>query len=68
MGRLWFTLIGTGAEDRATQGCDLSADFRGQTISGDERTSPVLTFRNKTYMGWQDRGKSQGVWGTASPM
>src|SRR5260370_28482923 len=60
-------MIGTGAEDRATQGCDLSADFRGRTMARGRTVVPGFISENKAYMGWQDRGKSQGVGGQRPP-
>jgi hypothetical protein len=46
----WFTLFWTGAEDRATQGCDPSAD------SGPDHTVPGMSSRYPrfSFMGWRD--------------
>ena len=47
--------VWAGAEGRATQGCDLSAD------SGPDHTVPGMGSRYPRFlkMGWQDRAKSR---------
>jgi hypothetical protein len=50
----WFTLFGTGAEGRATQGCDPSAD------SGPDHTVPGMSSRYpRIKNGLVDRAKSR---------
>ena len=39
----------------------------GPDHAGDKQPCPRLSLILRCHMGWQNRAKSQGVWGTASP-
>ena len=57
------TLVQTGAEDKALQGCNLSADSGARP--GQERACPALAVAASS-LGWRDRVKSRRSGGGAS--
>lgn len=50
---LRFTLWLTGAEGKALQGCNLSADFRGQTRAGAASAAPPVLQCQPGMAGWR---------------